>query len=205
MINSFEKMAANNYYRGVLNRFTHALLPFVLLTGFFTAGTCAGISCNTFPWVGENWFYSANHFLNRDEVPLWKNFTENKLICQVNHRTLATIMTLWATYSCTHVLRLRALTPVSRLSVLFLLLSLWTQLAIGVNVIWNNVPISLASSHQIGAMIVLTAVMFAKHNARGLDPRHIKNLLGKLKLEDRKKYEHMMKTFERNTGKKAEL
>ena len=51
----------------------------------------------------------------------------------------------------------------------------------------------MASSHQCGAMTVLTAMVFAMHNARKVDPRHIKNLLGKLKVEDRTAYEQMMK------------
>ena len=136
VINNFEKIAANNAYRTALSRLAYGLLPFVLLTGFFTAGTNAGISCNTFPKVGENWFYGSKHFFNADDVPFWKNFTENKLICQVNHRTLATIMTLLATYSLGSLFKLRFLTPASRVSIWFLLLALWAQLTIGVNVIW---------------------------------------------------------------------
>ena len=81
----------------------------------------------------------------------------------------------------------------ARRSIYFLIFSLWMQLGIGVNVIWNSVPIWLASSHQVGAMTVLTAMIFATHNARKIDPRHIKNLLGKLKTEDRTAYEQMMK------------
>lgn len=172
---------------------TKGLLPIVLITGFFTAGTAAGYSCNTFPKVGEHWFYNSNHFLNRDQVPLWKNFFENKLICQVNHRTLATILTFWATVSLFKLLSLKFLTVGARRSIYFLIFSLWMQLGIGVNVIWNSVPIWLASSHQVGAMTVLTAMIFATHNARKIDPRHIKNLLGKLKTEDRTAYEQMMK------------
>ena len=67
------------------------------------------------------------------------------------------------------------------------------QMGIGMNVIWNHVPIWMASSHQAGAMTVLTAIVYALHNGRKIDPRHIKNLLGKLKVEDRSAYEKMMK------------
>ena len=123
------------------------MLPLVLLTGFFTAGTNAGISCNTYPWVGPNWFYNKNHFFNNKDAPLWKNFTENKLICQVNHRSLATIMTLWATISFFPILKLKYLRGNAKNSIVILLIALWIQLLIGANVIWNNVPISLASAH----------------------------------------------------------
>ena len=147
VVNNFAKVGANTAYRQVLSRLTRGLLPFVLLTGFFTAGTAAGASCNTFPWVGEKWFYTSNHFFDSRDAPLWKNFTENKLVCQVNHRTLASIMTLWATYSCFRLLTVRHLSPAARRSIYFLILALWTQVGIGVSVIWNNVPISLASAH----------------------------------------------------------
>ena len=120
-------------------------LPTVLITGFFTAGTNAGTSCNTFPKVGNNWFYNSNHFIQN--IPLWKNFTENKLICQVNHRSIATILTLWFTYQGLGLLRIPLLSKTSKASILFLIATLWTQLSIGVNVIWNSVPINLASLH----------------------------------------------------------
>ena len=55
------------------------ILPYVLVSGFFTAGTSAGAACNTFPKVGDKWFYNRNNFLA--DIPMWKNFTENKLIC----------------------------------------------------------------------------------------------------------------------------
>ena len=193
IVNTLQKVGQYNKLRFSIKAFSFTLLPLVLLTGFFTAGTCAGYSCNTFPWVGEHWFYNRNHFLSRDEVPLWKNFTENKLICQVNHRTLASIMTIWATVVGLNCLRLTKLSGATRLSIVFLLSALWGQLFLGMNVIWNNVPIHLASLHQIGAMTTLTAVLFACHNARAIDNRHMLNLIGKLRIEDPVAYKNLMK------------
>ena len=192
-VTSFQKLAAINDMRTRLRRIAFFILPFVLVTGYFTAGTNAGASCNTFPKVGSNWFYNSNHFLDRDEVPLWKNFTENKLICQVNHRTLASIMTIWATWFCFKTSRLTYLPPLAKRSLLFLAISLWVQMFIGMNVIWNSVPIWLASSHQFGALTVLTCIIYAHHNARRVDPRHVKNMLGKLKIEDKTAFDQMMK------------
>jgi cytochrome c oxidase assembly protein subunit 15 len=193
IVNSFARLAATNDMRTKLRRITFLTLPYVLVTGFFTAGTNAGTSCNTFPKVGSNWFYNSNHFLNRDEVPLWKNFTENKLICQVNHRTLASLMTLWVTYASFRVSRLNYLPAGAKKSIYFLVFALWMQMFIGMNVIWNSVPIWLASSHQFGAMTGLTAFIIAFHSCRRVDPRHTKNLLGKLKLEDKQAFDQMMK------------
>lgn len=69
VVNSMEKLAANNAHSSVMRRAAHLIFPFVLLTGFFTAGTNAGTSCNTFPWVGTHWFYSSKHFMS--DIPLW--------------------------------------------------------------------------------------------------------------------------------------
>ena len=53
----------------------------------------------------------------------------------------------------------------------------------------------MASSHQIGAITVLTALVMCMHHGRGIDPRQIKNLLGRLKLEDPQKYKQFMKNM----------
>ena len=49
--------------------------------------------------------------------------------------------------------------------------------------------------HQAGAVTVLTALIFAIHTCRRVDPRHIKNLLGKLRIEDPQAFEVMMRNF----------
>jgi len=64
--------------RKLLFKFSHYLFPFVLITGYFVAGTQARYACNTYPMVGEHIFIKGKHF-NKD-IPLWKNFTENKLV-----------------------------------------------------------------------------------------------------------------------------
>lgn len=69
LVNTFGKVGANNAHRKLIRRYVHGFLPFVLLTGFFTAGTSAGVACNTYPWVGNDWFYSSKHFLS--DIPIW--------------------------------------------------------------------------------------------------------------------------------------
>jgi hypothetical protein len=49
-------------------------------------------------------------------------------------------------------------------------------------------------------MTVLTAFLFALHNGRRVDPRHIRNLMGKLKVEDKAGYEALNKHLQ-NKGK----
>lgn len=69
---------------------------------------------NTFPLVGDHWFLTRNH-LNGD-IPLWKNFTENKLVVQVTHRTLALLFGLLAFKATLDVNKLQNLTPAARRS-----------------------------------------------------------------------------------------
>lgn len=145
VINTLPKVAANNAYRNTIVKTTKFILPIVLLTGFFTAGTNAGMSCNTFPKVGPNWFYNKNHFFA--DIPMWQNFVENKLVCQVNHRTIASIVTFMISYKAYYLLRLKGLTLSHRRALFFLVIALWCQMGLGITTIWNSVPINLASSH----------------------------------------------------------
>ena len=64
--------------RKKLSMITHGFLPLILLTGFFVAGISGGMSCNTYPFVGESLFYNKNHF--HAEHSFWQNMFENKLI-----------------------------------------------------------------------------------------------------------------------------
>ena len=110
--------------RRKLAKFTFCFVPLVLLTGFFVAGISGGTSCNTYPMVGDNLFISKKHF--NSDVPLWQNFTENKLVAQVNHRSLATLMTLLATYQVGSYMRgSSALTKPDKIESIFLVSALW--------------------------------------------------------------------------------
>jgi heme A synthase len=99
-------------------------MTLVLLTGFFVAGVNGGKACNTFPMVGTNFFITKNHF--NSDIPLWKNFTENKLVTQVNHRTLASLMTLMVTWRVYKLLGLAGLSRTSKIASGLLLAAVWT-------------------------------------------------------------------------------
>ena len=49
----------------------------------------------------------------------------------------------------------------------------------------------MCSTHQIGAMTVLTTFLFAMHTCRRIDVRHLKNVMGKLKQEDPEAFKRM--------------
>lgn len=72
-------MSVHNGVRKILARFAHSpLFPLTLFFGFLTAGIQGRHACNTFPFVGEHYFLTRNHF--QSDIPWWKNFTENKLV-----------------------------------------------------------------------------------------------------------------------------
>ena len=55
--------------------------------------------------------------------------------------------------------------------------------------------INKASNHQVGAVILLSAILYSMHCSRRVDPRHVKNLLGKLKRDDKAAYNKLMDHF----------
>jgi hypothetical protein len=65
-------------------------------------------------------------------------------------------------------------------------------MCIGITAVWYPNFIYISSFHQAGAMTILTAMCFAAHTSRRVDPRHIRNLLGKLKVEDPAGYKRMI-------------
>jgi cytochrome c oxidase assembly protein subunit 15 len=169
-VTDLQKLAASNFARSRLHLISKYLLPLVLLTGFFTAGTSAGASCHTYPNVGDNWFfYGRKHLFNSEEHSFWRNFTENKLVCQVNHRTLGLVMALASTILLYSPLRMTILNLPARYAIMSLIALLWGQYALGVTTILNSVPIPLASAHQCGAMGVLTALLMSLHCCRRVD------------------------------------
>lgn len=70
--------------------------------------------------------------------------------------------------------------------------------------IWESVPVHLASSHQIGAMTVLTAYLMAMHTCRRIDHRHMRNLLGKLRIEDPQAFQQVANSYKSNMLSKRE-
>jgi heme A synthase len=75
---TMKNLADHNIFRKRFFRYSYILFPLILITGFFTSAIEGQKACNTFPKVGPHWFLMPQHFFN--DIPLWKNFTENKLV-----------------------------------------------------------------------------------------------------------------------------
>jgi cytochrome c oxidase assembly protein subunit 15 len=133
-----------------------ALLLLVLLQiylGALVAGLRAGYVYNTWPLIdGALIPDSARLFLN---TPAWRNFFENTLTVQFDHRMVAYTIFVCALLHAFDVARTaRSSWVVSSATVLALAVTV--QAALGIWTLLERVPITLALMHQSMAMLVLT-------------------------------------------------
>ena len=134
------------------------LVFITILSGGFVAGLKAGFAYNTFPLMDGHWIPEVI-FLQQ---PLWRNFFENIATVQFNHRVLATlvffsVVALW-------LVAMRQSLPTSARNGLHgLLAAVLLQMTLGISTLLLHVPVPLAVMHQGGALLLLTAVIYARH------------------------------------------
>jgi heme a synthase len=144
-----------------LRRSASALLLLVFVTiaaGAFVAGLRAGLIDNTFPLMDGHWIPPAYAHL----TPFWRNWFENPEAAQFDHRLLA--VSTWLGSLALFLASFRL--PLGRfargaLHALFGLATL--QAALGIATLLFVVPLGLALAHQLGATLVLTAAVVARH------------------------------------------
>ena len=131
------------------------IVVITILSGGFVAGTRAGFAFNTFPLM-DGRLIPAGLF---DQSPLWRNFFENIVTVQFDHRVLATLL-----FIMIPVFWLKAgkieLQPLARTGRHLLLAALALQIMLGISTLLLVVPVALAAAHQAGAIILLTAALF---------------------------------------------
>ena len=121
--------------------------------GALVAGLRAGYAYNTWPLIdGALIPDSARLFF---ETPLWRNFFENILTVQFDHRMLAyaiLIAALAHTFDVIGTVRERT----ARWGAAALVAAIVLQVVLGVATLLWRVPLPLALLHQAVAMLVLT-------------------------------------------------
>ena len=133
-----------------------ALMVLTLLQiylGALVAGLDAGMSFNTWPQIDGALIPSADRLLF--ETPLWRNFFENHLTVQFNHRMLAYFLIALALWHLYDTRRSTADRNTRALASLFVSL-LFIQAFIGITTLLYAVPIPLALTHQAMAILLLT-------------------------------------------------
>ncbi len=150
------------------NRVAHPLKPYALLlliftfitilSGGFVAGLNAGLVYNTFPLM--NGQLVPDGLLSM--TPAWHNLFENATTVQFNHRVLTTTLAL-----AIIIFYLVALSkkPSARLKLglHLMMIMILIQVSLGISTLLLHVPIPLAASHQAGALILFTLIIFVAH------------------------------------------
>ena len=132
-----------------------ALLVLVLAQiylGALVAGLRAGYAYNTWPLIdGAMVPKSADLFF---ETPPWRNFFENILTVQFDHRMIAYVIFVGAAVHAIGVMRNEKAR--GRVGALALLAAVALQIVLGIATLLLVVPLPLALLHQAGAMLLLT-------------------------------------------------
>ncbi len=136
-------------------------LLFVVLTwGAFMAGLRAGTAHNTFPTMSGHWIPPGLFDLS----PWWINLFENGTTIQFVHRWLAKLLVLGVL-----VMAWRAPRPETMAAGLMAFL----QLGLGIATILTGVNIGIATAHQAGAVLLLTALIVVRHRAMASPQRPV--------------------------------
>ena len=156
---TFEQQSLHAY-KGFLSALT-CLLVIAIMSGGFVAGTDAGFIYNTFPLMGET-------LLPKDLFafdPWIKNFFENVVTIQFTHRVL-TVLIFFSVLGFWFKTLNQNLPGRTRMALHCLLAAVILQVALGISTLLLVVPVALAASHQAGALVLLTAVLWARHEFR---------------------------------------
>lgn len=137
------------------------LVFITILSGGFVAGLKAGFVYNTFPLMDGRWVPEAALILE----PAWRNFFENIATVQFDHRLLAMLTFFGSVVLWLLSLRHNLATQV-RIGLHCLLAAAVLQVALGISTLLLQVPVPLATAHQGGALVLLTAVLFVNHRMR---------------------------------------
>ena len=134
-----------------------AWLALTMLAGGFVAGLKAGLTYNTFPLM-DGRLVPAGY---ADLHPFLRNLTENIAAVQFDHRLLAAL-TLLAVLATVAWGARRARPPV-RFALLALGGAVAVQFTLGVATLLAVVAVTLATAHQVMAVLVLTAALVTLH------------------------------------------
>ncbi len=144
-----------------LSQWTLVLVSVQIGFGALTAGLRAGLLYNTFPLMHGYLLPPGWNQIN----PTWLNFFENPVTVQLIHRTLGWGVLLLTTLLWVQAWRWNTVGRFRR-GTHILWGAVLAQFALGVATLVLQVPIALASLHQIGACVVLLAAVYTVHAAK---------------------------------------
>ncbi len=153
-----ERAASTISLRQKITAWVMLVLTFVqLYLGALVAGLRAGKIYNTWPDIDGGFFPSlAGLFF---ETPWWRNFFENRLTVQFEHRMVAYTLLALALLHAADV----GLSRAGKMAVdgsLWLAGAIALQATLGILTLLNQVPMELALGHQAVAIVVLIFAVF---------------------------------------------
>ena len=131
------------------------MVSLTIVAGGFTAGLHAGLTYNTFPLMDGHLIPDGYAMLH----PLIRNLTENVAAVQFDHRLLATMTLIVVSALAALGWRSGSL----RWQMGCLGFAVVAQYILGVTTLLLVVPVSVATLHQFGAVILLTTVLVLVH------------------------------------------
>lgn len=135
-----------------------ALVFLMILSGGLVAGTRAGLAYPTWPLMGESFIPPGLYAT----TPAWLAMFEDITTIQFNHRMFAYL--LFVLLNGFAILAWRNATGArARLGAVLLVAALWVQVLLGISTLLLHVPVALATAHQGGAVLLLTATLFLSH------------------------------------------
>ncbi len=154
------KQQSIHAYKGFLSALV-LLLMVAITSGGFVAGTDAGLVYNTFPLMGDTLLPKDLFVLH----PLIKNFFENVVTIQFTHRLLTAFVFVLVLGFWLKLLN-KELPRRTRVSLHCLLATVTLQILLGISTLLLLVPMPLATAHQAGALILLTTMLWVRHEFR---------------------------------------
>jgi cytochrome c oxidase assembly protein subunit 15 len=139
--------------------FVLAVVSVMILSGGFVAGIRAGLAYNTFPLMNGHLIPPDLFVLD----PWWSNFFSNITTVQFDHRMIAYLLmglvpALWW--------QVRKTAPQARGIANAMLAMLVLQVGLGIATLLQQVPVTLGSLHQAGAMVLFAKLILLNHTLR---------------------------------------
>lgn len=141
---------------------THSAMTMLILQlimGALVAGLKAGLIFNTWPMMGES--FAPDGLLAME--PVWRNFMDNAITVQFDHRIGAYIFTtlvviiLWLARGAPLAIK-RAAT--------YVFVTVVIQMMLGIITLVHEVPVFWGTAHQGGGALVLIAMTYLMHAQR---------------------------------------
>ncbi|MCK5091531.1 MAG: COX15/CtaA family protein [Gammaproteobacteria bacterium] len=138
-----------------------AVVAIMIISGGFVAGTRAGLAYNTFPLMAGQFFPPGLYNME----PFHLNLFEDLTTIQFNHRIIAYLLCILIPLFWFKT-RAYSLSNRTRLGLNLLLIMLAMQVGLGISTLLLAVPVTLAATHQAGALVLFTLALLVNHQLR---------------------------------------